>query len=301
MCLPAAHETVHTWIQGFGLQPMPDHDLDAACKDLRLLIFPGTQVLQKQLLPALPAKQGPLMTPPWAEEAAPPQAAEGQIPAGLLTSDQAGADAAMHSTAVKQETGAGLRELVTAAAASLQEATAAVSGTEADAQADESAARTAASVTEAQPASQPTAFMLQTHATAPAAEGLTVVDQDALMKPVEAADTQIPALPGLEQSGCMATEATAEPQPCSDALPMETAGSAHAAGHQMVADDAVDIVSVPVDHADTELQVCLGCHSILHRCCTARAPLYLLCLRMSLVVTCHVLIAVTCCFSSLCS
>ncbi|KAL0036052.1 hypothetical protein WJX79_000012 [Trebouxia sp. C0005] len=43
MCLPAAHETVHTWIQGFGLQPMPDDDLDAACKDLRILIFPGTQ------------------------------------------------------------------------------------------------------------------------------------------------------------------------------------------------------------------------------------------------------------------
>ena len=68
MCLPAAHETVKTWILGFGMQPMPDEDLDAACKDLRLLIFPGTQVLHKQLLPRLPLKQGPLMTPPWAEE-----------------------------------------------------------------------------------------------------------------------------------------------------------------------------------------------------------------------------------------
>ena len=72
MCLPAAYSTVHTWIQGFGLQPMPDEDLDAACKDLRLLIFPGTQVLHKQLLPPLPPKQGPLMTPPWAEEPAAP-------------------------------------------------------------------------------------------------------------------------------------------------------------------------------------------------------------------------------------
>lgn len=271
MCLPAAHETVHTWIQGFGLQPMPDDDLDAACKDLRLLIFPGTQVLQKQLLPPLPAKQGPLMTPPWAEEAAPPQAAEGQIPVGLLASDQAGADAPVHSTAVKQETGAGLRDLVTAAAASVQQATTALSGTEAAAQADESAAKTAAGVTEVQPASQPTAFMLQTHATAPAVEHLTVVDQDAVMKPVEMADRQIPALPGLEQSSCMATEATAEPQQGSDALPGETAGSAHAARHadyQIVADDAVDIVSVPVDHRHTEPQVCLGCHSILHQLCT---------------------------------
>ena len=78
MCLPAAYSTVHTWIQGFGLQPMPDEDLDAACKDLRLLIFPGTQVLHKQLLPPLPPKQGPLMTPPWAEE-----------PSGPLTDEQA--------------------------------------------------------------------------------------------------------------------------------------------------------------------------------------------------------------------
>lgn len=54
MCLPAAHETVQTWIQGFGLSRMPFDDLDAACKELRLLIFPGTQVLQKQLLPPLP-------------------------------------------------------------------------------------------------------------------------------------------------------------------------------------------------------------------------------------------------------
>ncbi|KAL0056243.1 hypothetical protein WJX82_009196 [Trebouxia sp. C0006] len=77
MCLPAAHETVLTWIHGFGLQPMPDEDLDAACKDLRMLIFPGTQVLQKQLLPPLPPREGPLMTPPWAEETALPITTEG--------------------------------------------------------------------------------------------------------------------------------------------------------------------------------------------------------------------------------
>ena len=81
MCLPAAYSTVDTWIQGFGLEPMPDEDLDAACKDLRLLIFPGTQVLQKQLLTPLPIKQGPLMTPPWAEE-----------PAGPLTDGQTAVD-----------------------------------------------------------------------------------------------------------------------------------------------------------------------------------------------------------------
>ena len=59
MCLPAAHETVHTWIQGFGLSRMPLDDLDSACKELRLLIFPGTQVLQKQLLPPLPPTPAP--------------------------------------------------------------------------------------------------------------------------------------------------------------------------------------------------------------------------------------------------
>ena len=78
MCLPAAHSTVHTWVQGFDLQPMPDQDLDAACKHLRLLIFPGTKVLHKQLLPALAPMQGPLMTPPWIEEPAGPLA-HGQI------------------------------------------------------------------------------------------------------------------------------------------------------------------------------------------------------------------------------
>lgn len=96
MCLPAAHETVKTWILGFGMQPMPDEDLDAACKDLRLLIFPGTQVLHKQLLPPLPPKQGPLITPPWAEEepAAPPTT-DGQPAADIPTEPQLAADTVM--------------------------------------------------------------------------------------------------------------------------------------------------------------------------------------------------------------
>lgn len=63
MCLPAAHETVYTWIQGFGLSRMPLDDLDSACKELRLLIFPGTQVLQKQLLPPLPPTPTPQPDP----------------------------------------------------------------------------------------------------------------------------------------------------------------------------------------------------------------------------------------------
>lgn len=81
MCLPAAHSTVDTWIQNFGLQPMPHEDLYATCKHLHPLIFPGTKVLHKQLLPPLPPKQGPLMNPPRIEE-----------PAGPLTGGQTAVD-----------------------------------------------------------------------------------------------------------------------------------------------------------------------------------------------------------------
>ncbi|KAL3153902.1 hypothetical protein ABBQ32_013467 [Trebouxia sp. C0010 RCD-2024] len=95
MCLPAAHETVKTWVLGFGMQPMPEEDLDAACKDLRLLIFPGTQVLHKQLLPPLPPKQGPLMTPPWAEEEPTASLTAGQPAADILTEPQLAADTVM--------------------------------------------------------------------------------------------------------------------------------------------------------------------------------------------------------------
>ena len=64
---------------------MPEKELDAACKDQRLLIFPGTQVLHKQLLPCLPPKQGTPMTS-WAGE-----------PAGPLTHEQNPADLASES------------------------------------------------------------------------------------------------------------------------------------------------------------------------------------------------------------
>ena len=60
---------------------MLQHDLDAACKHLRLLIFPGTQVLHKQLQTALTPKQGPLITPSRVEE-----------PAGPLTDGQSAVD-----------------------------------------------------------------------------------------------------------------------------------------------------------------------------------------------------------------
>lgn len=89
MCLPAANATVQAWIKGFGLQPMPEMDLDAACKDMHLLIFPGTEVLHKQLLPPLSPKQGPPMTP-WAGE-----------PAGPLTDGQKPIDPELQALAAE--------------------------------------------------------------------------------------------------------------------------------------------------------------------------------------------------------
>lgn len=91
MCLPAANATVQAWTQGFGLQPMPENDLDAACTGMRPLIFPGTQVLHKQLLPPLPPEQGAPMTP-WAGEPAGPLT-DGQNPVDLASQPQQALDA----------------------------------------------------------------------------------------------------------------------------------------------------------------------------------------------------------------
>ena len=122
MCLPAAHETVRTWIHGFGLSPMPDEDLDTACKDLRLLIFPGTQVLQKQLLPPLPPKQGLFMTPPWEEQADEPTSAGGHTAAqptavdGQQPAEAQAAQPMIASTAVTEASTAQLMNASTAVA-----------------------------------------------------------------------------------------------------------------------------------------------------------------------------------------
>ena len=72
-----------TWIQGFGLTRMPLDDLDAACKELRLLIFPGTQVLQKQLLPPLPPPPPP--TQAQAAAAEPAEADTASAPTAIPT------------------------------------------------------------------------------------------------------------------------------------------------------------------------------------------------------------------------
>ncbi|CAG9464154.1 unnamed protein product, partial [Pedinophyceae sp. YPF-701] len=55
LALPAASETVDTWARGFGFQHMAPEELLNYKREFRLLIFPGTHVMYKELLP--PAKR----------------------------------------------------------------------------------------------------------------------------------------------------------------------------------------------------------------------------------------------------
>ena len=47
LILPAAHETVETWKEGFGFVDMPEAEVALAKHQLRILVFPGTEVLWK--------------------------------------------------------------------------------------------------------------------------------------------------------------------------------------------------------------------------------------------------------------
>lgn len=49
LVLPAAHETVETWKTGFHFVDMPPDQLKIAKSQLKILIFPGTEVLWKQM------------------------------------------------------------------------------------------------------------------------------------------------------------------------------------------------------------------------------------------------------------
>jgi len=49
LVLPAAHETVETWKTGFHFEDMPPGQLKIAKSQLKILIFPGTEVLWKQM------------------------------------------------------------------------------------------------------------------------------------------------------------------------------------------------------------------------------------------------------------
>jgi len=268
MCLPAAHETVHTWIHGFGLQPMPDEDLDAACKDLRMLIFPGTQVLQKQLLPPLPPREGPLMTPPWAEETALPITTEGQSPAGVAISDasQAAEAAPQDISSVRQDASTGLKGLVTAAAASMREAVGVSTSGEAGSapsatQTDPSAAGATPAATEVPVATQHSAPGLQASALAVLVEP-PEVRQDTEMRPAE--DSQGQMLGLLHDQGQVhSEEGTAGRGAGVDAHAGEVLqpvdGDAEAADHPVMSDEVVDVVSLPSNTSHLESQVYSFC------------------------------------------
>jgi GNAT superfamily N-acetyltransferase len=99
LALPAARETVGTWMHGFGFTHMAPLALRAARSELRILVFPGTQVLAK---PVRAARGPPLLVPP------PPAAAGGRrrggggsgtAPAGARAKAAAGGRAAAAATA----------------------------------------------------------------------------------------------------------------------------------------------------------------------------------------------------------
>ena len=266
MCLPAAHETVHTWIQGFGLQPMLDEDLDAACKDLRLLIFPGTQVLQKQLLPPLPPKEGPLMTPPWADEAAAATAlpAEGQEAAGLTSSDGVVAAAAAvmdeAAAAVKQDLFVGLSDPLSAVpAAAMPDTIVAVS------KAEEAESPAAAQAPQPQ-------MQVSVAVAAPFSRLPTGVSQASVMEPVAEAEGQKPDLhlgQGLvptgpdAAAGALAHPSAAHAIPAEEQKPKQLSveGQAGAADHQDMTDDdvEVDVTTLSPATMRRESQVHLHC------------------------------------------
>jgi hypothetical protein len=59
LSLPAAHSTVDTWTKGFAFEPMAADQLLETRGSLRLLVFPGTEVLHKVLLPDAPRYPSP--------------------------------------------------------------------------------------------------------------------------------------------------------------------------------------------------------------------------------------------------
>jgi Tify domain binding domain len=55
LVLPAAHETVETWKNGFNFIDMPEEEVAMAKQQLRILVFPGTEVLWKVVENTVPA------------------------------------------------------------------------------------------------------------------------------------------------------------------------------------------------------------------------------------------------------
>lgn len=64
LVLPAAHETVETWKSGFNFVDMPEDDVRLAKQQLRILIFPGTEVLYKHFEGVKPPEGHHVLVPP---------------------------------------------------------------------------------------------------------------------------------------------------------------------------------------------------------------------------------------------
>jgi hypothetical protein len=63
LVLPAAHETVETWKNGFNFIDMPEEEVAMAKQQLRILVFPGTEVLWKVVDNTVPAKGHHILKP----------------------------------------------------------------------------------------------------------------------------------------------------------------------------------------------------------------------------------------------
>lgn len=63
LVLPAAHETVETWKNGFNFIDMPEEEVAMAKQQLRILVFPGTEVLWKVVENTVPAEGHHILRP----------------------------------------------------------------------------------------------------------------------------------------------------------------------------------------------------------------------------------------------
>lgn len=53
------HTQVGTWMHGFAFDAMPEEQLAAARKELRIIIFPGSTILSKRLSATAPPPPSP--------------------------------------------------------------------------------------------------------------------------------------------------------------------------------------------------------------------------------------------------
>jgi len=95
--LPAAKQTVVTWRSGFGFQPIPEGDVEWATTELRMLRFPGTDMLQRPVVPG--AELPPLRPQGWQRGAKAAAAKEGADKAAAASPAEGGAAAGEHEAA----------------------------------------------------------------------------------------------------------------------------------------------------------------------------------------------------------